>query len=95
MRVPTSMWSLQISWSTPRSSLVPFTSIVFVPMPWMRAPIWTSTIASSCTCGSLAALRMTVRPGVRTAHRSAFSVAVTDASSRCTSAPVRPGASSR
>ena len=46
-----------------------------------RAPILTSMRARSCTCGSEAALRMTVSPGVSAAAISAFSVAITDGSS--------------
>ena len=45
---------------------------------------------SCCTCGSLAALRMTVRPLASTAAMRAFSVAVTDGSSSRMSAPDQP-----
>jgi len=37
MNEPTSWWSLQTSWSMPRSSGTPRISSVFVPMPWTRA----------------------------------------------------------
>ena len=54
-------------------------------MPWMSAPIFTSIRARSCTCGSQAALPITVVPGVSAAAISAFSVAITDGSSMNTS----------
>ena len=54
-------------------------------MPWMSAPIFTSIRARSCTCGSHAALPITVAPGVSAAAISAFSVAITDGSSMNTS----------
>ena len=59
-------------------------------MPWMSAPIFTSMRARSCTWGSLAALPITVVPGVRAAAISAFSVAITDGSSMKTSVGRRP-----
>ena len=54
-------------------------------MPWMSAPIFTSIRARSCTCGSQAALPITVCPGVSAAAISAFSVAITEGSSMNTS----------
>ena len=59
-------------------------------MPWMSAPIFTSMRARSCTCGSQAALPMTVVPGVSAAAISAFSVAITEGSSMNTSVGRRP-----
>ena len=59
-------------------------------MPWMSAPIFTSMRARSCTCGSQAALPITVVPGVSAAAISAFSVAITDGSSMNTSVGRRP-----
>ena len=50
-------------------------------MPSMRAPICISSRARSWTCGSEAALWITVEPGVSAAAISAFSVAITEASS--------------
>ena len=47
----------------------------------MRAPMYVSIRERSCTCGSDAALWMTVGPGVRAAAMSAFSVPITDGSS--------------
>ena len=59
-------------------------------MPWMSAPIFTSIRARSCTCGSHAALPITVVPGVSAAAISAFSLAITDGSSMKTSVGRRP-----
>ena len=59
-------------------------------MPSMPAPMLTSIRARSWTCGSHAALPMTVSPGVRAAASSAFSVAMTDGSSMKTSPARRP-----
>src|SRR3954469_11546369 len=59
-------------------------------MPWTSAPILTSIRARSWTCGSQAALPMTVTPFVRAAAMSAFSVAMTDGSSMNTSPARRP-----
>ena len=65
-------------------------------MPSMRAPIAISSRARSCTCGSAAALWITVEPGVRAAVMSAFSVAITDGSSMKKSQACSPsGADSR
>ena len=50
-------------------------------MPSMRAPICISRRARSWTCGSEAALWITVEPGVSAAAIRAFSVAMTEASS--------------
>ena len=50
-------------------------------MPSIAAPIFTSMRARSWTCGSEAALRMTVVPSISAAAMSAFSVAITDGSS--------------
>ena len=60
-------------------------------MPSMRAPSSTRNRARSCTCGSPAAFITTVRPGAVTAAIRAFSVAVTEASSRKMSAPLEAG----
>ena len=65
-------------------------------MPSMRAPIAISRRARSCTCGSEAALWITVEPGVRAAAISAFSVAMTEGSSMKKSHACSPsGAASR
>ena len=64
-------------------------------MPSMRAPICISRRARSWTCGSEAALWITVAPGVSAAAISAFSVAMTEASSMKKSQACSPsGASS-
>src|SRR5215216_5643127 len=66
------------------------------PMPEMRAPRPTRNRHRSRTWGSQAALPITVLPSARTAAMMAFSVAVTDASSRNIDAPrSRPTSSSR
>ena len=59
-------------------------------MPSMRAPICISRRARSCTCGSAAALWITVEPGVSAAAMRAFSVAITDGSSMKKSQACRP-----
>ena len=51
------------------------------PMPSIAAPILLSIRATSCTCGSHAALRMIVVPSTAAAAISAFSVPITDGSS--------------
>ena len=62
----------------------------------MRAPRPTRNRHRSWTCGSQAALPMVVSPSASTAAMIAFSVAVTDASSRNIDAPrSRPTSSSR
>ena len=63
-------------------------------MPSMRAPICISSRARSCTCGSEAALWITVEPGVSAAAISAFSVAITDGSSMKKSQACSPSGAS-
>ena len=58
----------------------------------MSAPIFTSIRARSCTCGSEAALPITVVPGVSAAAISTFSVAITEGSSMNTSVGRSPRA---
>src|SRR5215211_6946605 len=65
------------------------------PMPSMRAPICMSRRARSCTCGSEAALWITVEPAVSAAAMSAFSVAMTEGSSMKKSHACRPSAACR
>ena len=60
------------------------------PMPSIAAPMRMSMRARSCTCGSEAALRITVVPGVSAAAMSAFSVPMTDGSSMKKSHACRP-----
>ena len=62
----------------------------FEPIPSILAPIWSSMRARSWTCGSDAALWMTVVPGVSAAAISAFSVPITDGSSMKKSHARRP-----
>ena len=85
MKLPISMWSGAMWCSQPCSRSAPLTVSKFEPMPWMSAPIFTSIRARSCTCGSQAALPITVVPGVSAAAISAFSVAITEGSSMNTS----------
>ena len=59
-------------------------------IPSIRAPSETRNRQRSCTCGSQAALPITVVPGVSAAAISAFSVAMTDGSSMNTSPARRP-----
>ena len=59
-------------------------------MPSISAPIATSRRQRSCTCGSHAAWWIVVMPSASAAAMSAFSVAVTEASSRWNSVPLRP-----
>src|SRR3954452_23918904 len=61
-------------------------------MPSIGAPILLSIRATSCTCGSQAALRMIVVPLVAAAAISAFSVPITDGSSMKKSHGRRPPA---
>ena len=76
-----SMWSGETACSQPPSVSIPCTYMTFEPMPSIAAPILLSMRARSCTCGSEAALRITVVPGVSAAAISAFSVPMTDGSS--------------
>ena len=85
-----SMWSGVTVCSTPPSSGSPWTVMTFEPMPSIAAPIFTSMRARSWTCGSEAALRITVVPSISAAAISAFSVAITDGSSMKKSTGWRP-----
>ena len=73
--------------SPPRSAVTPSMVSILDPMPVMLAPILLRNSQSSCTCGSEAALRSMVVPCARTDAITAFSVAVTLASSSSMSAP--------
>src|SRR5919109_323770 len=64
-------------------------------MPSIAAPMRVSIRARSCTCGSDAALRITVEPGVSAAAISAFSVPITDGSSMKKSHACRPPSGAR
>ena len=87
------MWSGPMANRAPCSGRPPWMVTVLVPIPSISAPSATRNRARSCTCGSDAALRSTVRPRAATAAISAFSVPVTLASSRNTSAPTSAFAS--
>ena len=62
---------------------------ILEPIPSICAPMETSIRQRSCTCGSLAALVRMVLPWASAAAITAFSVPVTEASSRKMSAPFR------
>src|SRR4051795_8976490 len=81
MKEAISMWSGETVCSHPPSRATPWTCMTLEPIPSIAAPILLSMRARSCTCGSEAALRITVVPGVSAAAISAFSVPITDGSS--------------
>ena len=95
MNEPISMWSGETLCSQPPSSESPWTVITLEPMPSIAAPIFTSMRARSCTCGSEAALRITVVPSISAAAISAFSVPITDGSSMKKSHACRPPSGAR
>src|SRR3954471_16019329 len=76
-----SMWSGLTVCSQPPSLPMPWTCITFEPIPSTAQPILLSMRARSCTCGSQAALRITVVPSISADAISAFSVPITDGSS--------------
>src|SRR6266568_4987611 len=78
--------------SAPPSSGTPSTTSRSVPMPSMRAPILPSSWHRSWTCGSRAALKISVRPWARTAASRMFSVPVTVGRSKTMRAPRRRSA---
>ena len=82
MKLPTSMWSGPIFHSAPCSDSTPVIRKTLDSMPSICAPSATRKRQRSCTCGSQAALPITVSPGVSAAAINAFSVAMTLASSR-------------
>ena len=90
MKLPTSMCSGAIVHSPPCSRSTPWMRRTFDSMPSIWAPSETRKRQRSCTCGSQAAFPIVVSPGVRTAAITAFSVAITLASSRKISAPRSP-----
>ncbi len=76
--------------SPPCSDSTPLMRSTFDSMPSICAPSDTRKRQRSCTCGSQAALPMTVSPCVSTAAITAFSVAMTLASSRKIGLPRSP-----
>src|SRR5579859_443842 len=74
-------------WSAPPSSFTPSTTSLSVPMPWICAPILLSNRQRSWTCGSRAALKISVLPFARTAARRMFSVPVTVGRSKTMRSP--------
>ncbi len=89
MKLPTSMCSGPIECAPPARRSTPVMCSTFEPMPWIRAPSETRNRQRSCTCGSHAAFEIIVLPGASAAAITAFSVAITEASSRCRCAPSR------
>src|SRR3954470_11401382 len=85
-----SMWSGETVCSQPPRRSAPWTSITLEPIPVIAAPMRLSMRATSWTCGSEAALRMIVVPGVSAAAIRAFSVPITDGSSMKKSQATRP-----
>src|SRR5450759_2392993 len=73
--------------SAPPRSRTPSTTSRSDPMPSIRAPIFTSRRLRSWTCGSRAALKISVRPSASTAARRMFSVPVTVGRSKTIRAP--------
>ena len=94
MKLPTSMCSGPIAYSPPESRSTPVTWRTFEPIPSIFAPRETRNRHRSCTCGSLAAFEIIVLPGVSVAAMTAFSVAITEGSSRWMCAPCSVPASS-
>ena len=84
------MWSGPIRHSPPASAWTPWMRSTFDSIPSICAPSETRKRQRSWTCGSQAALPITVSPGVSTAAMTAFSVAITLASSRKMCSPRRP-----
>ncbi len=82
MKLPTSMCSGPTDHSPPPSRSTPRIVSTFDPIPPTSAPSATRKRQRSWTCGSQAALPITVSPGVSTAAMIEFSVAITLASSR-------------
>jgi hypothetical protein len=90
MKLPTSMCSGAIAHSPPPRLCTPWIRRTFDSMPSICAPSETRKRQRSWTCGSHAALPIVVSPGARTAAITAFSVAITLASSRKIVAPRSP-----
>src|SRR3954454_19641613 len=85
-----SMWSGETVCSHPPGRSSPWTCITLEPTPSIAAPMRMSMRARSCTCGSDAAFRITLVPGVSAAAMRAFSVPITDGSSMKKSHACRP-----
>ena len=87
MKLATSMCSGAIRYSPPPSRSTPRMRSTFDSMPSICAPSETRNRQRSWTCGSHAALPITVSPSASTAAMTAFSVPITLASSRKTCLP--------
>ena len=92
MKLATSMCSGAIRYSPPPSRSTPWMRSTFDPIPSICAPSETRNRQRSWTCGSHAALPITVSPSASTAAMTAFSVPITLASSRKTCLPRRRSA---
>jgi hypothetical protein len=82
MKLPTSMCSGPIECDPPNRRSTPVMWSTFEPMPSIFPPSETIMRHRSCTCGSDAAFEIIVLPGASDAAITAFSVAITEASSR-------------
>ena len=76
-------------YSVPCSRSTPWTVMVSVPAPLMRAPMALRQCARSMTSGSRAAFSMTVSPSASAAAIMRFSVPVTVTRSITSRAPLR------
>ena len=92
MKLPTSMCSGATRQSPPCSSVTPWMRSTFDSIPSICAPRETRKRQRSWTCGSQAALPITVSPSASTAAMTTFSVAITLASSRKIALPRSFGA---
>ena len=91
MKLPTSMCSGAIApVAAARARSTPSMRSTFDSIPSIRAPSETRKRQRSWTCGSQAALPITVSPSASTAAMTAFSVAITLASSRKIGLPREP-----
>ncbi len=89
MKLPTSTCSGPIACEPPARRSTPLMCSTFEPIPSILAPSETRKRQRSCTCGSQAAFEIIVSPGAIDAAMTAFSVAITDASSMWMCAPLR------
>ena len=90
MKLATSMCSGAMRQSPPPRRWTPSIRRTFEPTPSMRAPSEPRKRQRSWTCGSQAALPMIVSPAAIDAAMTAFSVAITLASSRKIARPRSP-----
>ena len=77
--VPATIRSPMTLWFVLFNAFTPLITISLLPSPVMSAPIFFNIFIRSTTSGSRAAFSITVVPSARTAAKSVFSVAPTDA----------------